>query len=411
MKLTPLHIKESICLVPQITFEVTQACNLNCAYCAYGRLYNSEIKRERKNLPVEYAIQIIKYLVSFWDSKQDPSFSKQVYISFYGGEPLLNIDFIKQVVAYVEGLNLTKRQFVFSMTTNATLLDKYIDYLVSKNFRLLISIDGNKENHSYRVTHNKNNSFDVVYRNVKAIQEQYPLFFRDNVNFNAVLHKKNSVSDIFNFINEEFDKNPTIGELTTVGIKPESKAEFWETYQNKKESILLANNTKTLKEKLFLETPEINQLALYLHQYSQNVYNDYNELLFDSSETERLPTGTCIPFGKRMFITAEGGILACEKIDQKYVLGNVDYSGVYLDFDEIAQIYNDMYSRLAKQCSTCSIKNACQQCIFTLENKDNPICRKYMDKTTFKRFEQYQMDLLRENPYLYEKIMKEVIIN
>nr|WP_222704539.1 4Fe-4S cluster-binding domain-containing protein [Parabacteroides bouchesdurhonensis] len=49
---------------------------------------------------------------------------REVMISFYGGEPLLNISFIKKVVEYIEKLHICA--FKFSMTTNSILLDKYI---------------------------------------------------------------------------------------------------------------------------------------------------------------------------------------------------------------------------------------------------------------------------------------------
>jgi len=82
----------------QIVFEVTDACNLKCKYCAYGEFYSDYDKRENKNLPKEDAIALLEYLTQFWQSEQSVSFNKNVYINFYGGEPLLNMNFIKQVI-------------------------------------------------------------------------------------------------------------------------------------------------------------------------------------------------------------------------------------------------------------------------------------------------------------------------
>ena len=86
------------------------------------------------------------------------------------------------------------------MTTNAVLLDKYMDFIVENNFSLLISLDRNEYNHSYRVDYAGKNSFDRVLSNIELFREKHPSFFTTNVNFNAVLHNRNSVSETFYFI-------------------------------------------------------------------------------------------------------------------------------------------------------------------------------------------------------------------
>ena len=73
----------------QIVFEVTDACNLKCKYCGYGEFYEDYDKRENKNLSIEETIAVLDYLIQFWQSNQNVSFNKNVFISFYSGEPLL----------------------------------------------------------------------------------------------------------------------------------------------------------------------------------------------------------------------------------------------------------------------------------------------------------------------------------
>lgn len=46
----------------QLTFEVTDACNLKCKYCAYGEFYNDYDQRDNKTLSLPAAIQLIDYL-------------------------------------------------------------------------------------------------------------------------------------------------------------------------------------------------------------------------------------------------------------------------------------------------------------------------------------------------------------
>jgi len=73
------------------------------------------------------------------------------------------------------------------MTTNAVLLDKYMAFLVENEFEMLISLDGNRYNDSYRMFKTGKTSFDKVVANVDRLYTKYPSYFKDKVNFNSVL--------------------------------------------------------------------------------------------------------------------------------------------------------------------------------------------------------------------------------
>lgn len=142
---TEKNIEYNLQHLPQIIFEVTDACNLRCKYCAYADLYDGYDKRENQKLPFHKARLILDYLHEVWRKNYAKDISNPFTVGFYGGEPLLNIPFIKQVMEYVEGLEQTGKNFHYSMTTNAMLLDKYMDLLAEKKVQLLISLDGDEE--------------------------------------------------------------------------------------------------------------------------------------------------------------------------------------------------------------------------------------------------------------------------
>lgn len=397
--------------LPQIVFEVTDSCNLKCKYCGYGEFYGDHDARDGSVLAVNKVFVLFEYLKKLWLSGHNQSFIQQVYIGFYGGEPLLNIDFIRQVVAYVEKLNIPNKSFAFSMTTNALQLEKNIEYLVAKNFSLLISIDGNEYHHSYRVDQAGNNSHYRVFRNIKLLQERYPDFFASNVNFNAVLHNRNNVSDVFNFIKNEFGKNPRIAELNSTGIREDKRAEFMSTYRNKYENLHQSEHYEDIDREMFIESPDTKELGIFLHQYSGNTFRTYNDLLDNKSDKINIPTGTCLPFSKKMFVTVQGKILPCERIGHQYSLGKVTETDVILDLEEIVSKYNTWFNKLDSQCSRCQNTKACMQCIFNLEGLDEkPICKGFMNKEVFQRYVCSQLGYLGKNPYLYKKIMEEVIV-
>lgn len=87
--------------IKQILFEVTDACNLNCHYCGYGELYGNYDVRKDRNLDFITAKTLIDYLWGFWSSDYNVSFNNTITLGFYGGEPLLNMKLIKEIISYV----------------------------------------------------------------------------------------------------------------------------------------------------------------------------------------------------------------------------------------------------------------------------------------------------------------------
>ena len=180
------HIKKSLANTPQITFEVTDACNLRCEYCGYGKFYADYDERKNRTLSEEKAIRFLDYLVELWESSLNTSVTQNVYISFYGGEPLMNFPFIQRIVKHLQESSCIARSFTFSMTTNAILLSKYMDYLQENKFNLLISLDGDEYNTSYRIDSKGKGSFGRIVKNIDLLKDRYPEYFEKHVDFNAV---------------------------------------------------------------------------------------------------------------------------------------------------------------------------------------------------------------------------------
>lgn len=133
IKVTQKEIVRNLINLKQLVFEVTDACNLRCKYCGYSDLYLGYDERENLMFPFERAKLIIDYLYDFWQRGETKGVMHPVMISFYGGEPLLNIAFIRKVISYIESLPPIGKIFKYGMTTNAMLLDRCMDFLVEKN--------------------------------------------------------------------------------------------------------------------------------------------------------------------------------------------------------------------------------------------------------------------------------------
>lgn len=404
------NIKWRIANLSNLVFEVTENCNLSCKYCGYGEYYNSYEARNKNNMSFKTAKTAIDFLNNLWRSELNHSPQRTITFGFYGGEPLLNIDLIKRIVEYVETSLDLKSNNKFNLTTNGTLLNKYMDYLVSKNFSLLISLDGNESNHSYRVTHNGSNSFKRVNENINLLRDKYPAYFDTNCNFNAVLHNRNSVNDIFTFINNEFGKIPFISEVSSSGINPNMWDEYNKIYKNSIQDIYQSDNYIELASKIELANPDFKSAVMFLYQYSGNFFHKYLDLIQEERTKKFLPTATCFPFERKMFITATGKILPCERIDHKFYLGEIKSNKVELNFEGISLKYNCFYKKMRKNCSKCYDYRFCRKCFFQLKDLElEPICDNFKDQEEFDKYIGHCISFFEKNPEVFEKAINVIV--
>lgn len=405
-KIAPYLVENLIANSHQLVFEVTDNCNLSCKYCGYSELYEDYDIREMKMLRLSLAKKMIDYLCDLWSEYKHSSTQNTFFISFYGGEPLMNIKLIKDIINYVESLNIKNKQINFTMTTNAMLLDKYMDYLVEKGFKLLISLDGNEQNNGYRLTKNNKESFSVVHRNIKALKDKYPDYFETNVNFNSVLHNKNNVSTVIAYIQNEFGKTPSLGELNRTGIKPEKRAEFDNMFASVDYHISTAPNREELEKELFIKSPAYSDATTFIHQYNSFIYKSYNSFFTKKRSTKYIPTGTCMPFSRKIFVTVNGKILPCERIGQQFGLGYVDDKGVHLNSKEIADKYNQYFSKFS-YCGSCYNAKSCKQCMFCLDDLDNEQvrCPGYMSEKDFTRYMADNISFIEKHRDEYTKML------
>jgi len=405
-------VKENIIHTKQVVFEVTDSCNLNCVYCGLGELYEGYDERTGKKINTHYAINLLKYIFEHKPKNKN----SLLFISFYGGEALLNMDFVKQIVEVANRLNVEKELILeYSMTTNATQIHKYIGFLANNQFRLLISIDGNERNHSYRVyKNNNNNSFQKVVENLDMIQRDYPEYFSTHVNFNAVLHNRNSVKDIYEFIYTRYHKIPRISELNIRDVRPNNKELLERMFHNKRKS-----ETEFQKEESDLHgimhsnSFSYNELANFLKFISINYYvSNINALLHVVEK--QLPTGTCSPFSKKIFITNRNKLLPCEKISYQYSLGKVN-ENIEINIPEITRQYNFYYEHIKKFCQICFAYRFCGTCLFHIKNIDNVdsdgfVCDRFQDQTSFKNKLYRIFSFLEKYPNDFSQILENVIL-
>lgn len=410
-RLTPEMIESALANTRLITYEVTDKCGMNCAYCGYGQFYANYDERQNKTMDITMAKQLLKYIEHLLNSSLNRSHDREISIGLYGGEPLLYFPFIEKMVSYVSELKLKHNRFNFVITTNGLLVEKYMDFLAEHQFNLLISLDGSEKNNEYRVFKNGKPAFGTIMKNIDALIAKHPEYFKKRVNFNAVLHNKNSVSEVFNFFKTYFNKIPSISSLNTNGIADDKKKDFEKTYLNVNKSLYASEEYPIIEKEMFIRLPNIQAISSFLHDNNDFSFQDYNHLLSSNYSQERIPTGTCIPFSKKIFVTVNGKLLACERIGHQFELGRVDKDGVFIDFSKIAKNYNRWFDKLSKQCSVCYNADHCTQCIFNLKISDKDIhCNRFVNRKDYTHYLTKYFNYIENTPGIYPRIFKEVLL-
>ncbi|MCP4213536.1 MAG: radical SAM peptide maturase [bacterium] len=391
----------------QITFEVTDLCNLKCRYCGYGELYCNYDERKGKYLEVETAKQLVDYYYKLRESSLNIKAFKEVAFGFYGGEPLMGMDFVKELVAYINAKHWTNTKIKYTMTTNAVLLDKYMDFLVENDFRLKISLDGNKENNDYRVFHNDKSSFEVVYENTVKLKNKYPEYFENSVGFFSVVHNKNSKKEVDDFLLKHFNKTTVISDVTLVGVNPDKLDAFFKVYKDVSKELRQDKDIKYYRDpEKFKMHPDRFNLYYFLLTQTQNVIDSYSKLLAPRENKLLVRTGTCAPFDKKIFLTVNGKLLPCERIHQGYFLGEVDKDGVRLDFQAMADKYNNWHKKVSQLCNRCRNNVRCSQCLLQTDlDAETFECEQFQDAEAFIRGSAYNISLLEKAPLLYYSIL------
>jgi len=286
-----------------------------------------------------------------------------ITISFYGGEPLLNVNLIKHCVSYIETRYYGKR-INFSMTTNGTLLDNdSIAFFANKKFHLRISLDGPKEIHDTRRRFASNNegSFSVIMDNIVMIQNLHPKDYHDNVRFIAISDTARTFSCIDDFVSEEelFSEKSKFMLSYISDTYTENKRvvsdDFFAGREYEYFKILLSKleefpNDKTSK----LLDSQVN--AIFLHCF-KNI----------EMEQERIPRkfhhgGPCIPGVSRLFVDVEGRFFPCERVSElseTVVLGNLE-NGISLS--KAMRILN-LEETTHERCRNCWAYRQCTICI------------------------------------------------
>lgn len=142
--------------IKALCLHVAHTCNLNCTYCfaAQGKYHG-----ERALMSFETGKRALDFLV------ENSGNRRNLEVDFFGGEPLMNFEVVKQLVAYARSIeDKCGKHFRFTLTTNGVLLDDEVTEFANREcHNVVLSLDGRKEVHDrLRKTINGKGSYDTI---------------------------------------------------------------------------------------------------------------------------------------------------------------------------------------------------------------------------------------------------------
>lgn len=178
-------------VVKALCLHIAHDCNLGCKYCFAEE---GEYHGRRALMSFEVGKKALDFLVANSGKRRN------LEVDFFGGEPLMNWDVVKQLVEYGRSLEEPhQKKFRFTLTTNGVLLnDEIMEFCNREMSNVVLSLDGRKEvNDQMRPSRNGKGSYDIVvpkFRKFAAEREQMNYyirgtFTRNNLDFaQDVLH-------------------------------------------------------------------------------------------------------------------------------------------------------------------------------------------------------------------------------
>ena len=152
-------------VVKALCLHVAHTCNLNCSYCfaSQGKYHG-----DRAIMSFEVGKQALDFLMANSGNRTN------LEVDFFGGEPLMNWDVVKQLVEYARSVEKEhKKNFRFTLTTNGMLIDDDVIEFANKEMsNVVLSLDGRKEIHDrFRVDYAGKGSWERIVPKFQKLVE------------------------------------------------------------------------------------------------------------------------------------------------------------------------------------------------------------------------------------------------
>ena len=159
------NYKNNSKVIKALCLHVAHTCNLNCSYCFASQ---GKYQGDRAIMSFEVGKRAFDFLI------ENSGTRRNLEVDFFGGEPLMNWDVVKQLVSYARSIEKEhNKNFRFTLTTNGLLIDdEVIEFLNKEMSNVVLSLDGRRDVHDlFRKDYAGNGSYDRIVPKFKKLVE------------------------------------------------------------------------------------------------------------------------------------------------------------------------------------------------------------------------------------------------
>lgn len=312
----------SLCLI------ISQDCNLRCGYCyAEHGIYG----REKRLMDINTAKKSINKILG------------RDYINtilFFGGEPFLNYALMREIVSYIENLQLDVK---YTAVTNGTIMNEDIKYFINKNFfNLCISLDEIKEINDHQRHGNVESVHDCVVNTIKELQERKCLVSLKSITTKIGVARLMEIDSYLRSLDID------LLAIESVSDVPENS----EFYISNEDYIKFVHSLSNILRK------NIQELA----QGETRILPFYISTILKYMLTKTRKINMCSAGREYFAITADGDVYPCHRLIgfEEFFMGNVhDENFPGENFSKIRHTFcsENVYS--SKKCKTCWARFLC----------------------------------------------------
>ena len=310
----------------QLVIHVTKDCNFRCRYCF--------IDFEHQRMESLVQNQVIEFI------RKNISRYSGVYISWFGGEPLMGMDIITGMSEKIIDIcKKAKKPYVAGITTNGYLLTpENINKLIAdKVYSYCITLDGLAISHdNQRVLINGDPTFDKIVNNLRYIRDKIKFRFLSicvRTNFTRTI--LNGINEFLEFYNSEFGRDPRFSALFKL-------ASDWggERIESIRQELLEPRAYEKIYNSVLSNSVTVN-------------LNNLGSLYFGGM--------TCNAVRRNKYTISTNGMIAkCDTVCDETKIGYIDSKGWHFDRAKEAQWLN-AYKIKSDICNTCSFSCMCFQ--------------------------------------------------
>jgi uncharacterized protein len=345
-----------------VILQVTQSCNLRCSYCVYSGGYKQR-GHSQKQMSLDVAKKSIDYLIGH--SKD----SSLITVGFYGGEPLLRFDMIKECVEYADK-SAEGRKVKYGITTNGTLLsDDIIEYFVAHDFAVTISLDGPREIHdkNRRFAGKDKGSFDVLIDNLKRIKSRFPEYYK-RIIYNTVLDPSNGFRCVDEFIlNDEMFEDMFFSSTVIDSRNAINEIKFEDDFVAEREYEMFKIFLKKIGR---LNGYSVSKLLETTFEMTSRQRKGKQSVSSSSLPARFHHSGPCVPAMLRLFVSADGVFYPCERVSELSEISKIGDIWNGVDLEKADRILN-IERETDTPCMNCWAYLYCTACFGQIEGSLN----------------------------------------